>query len=614
MSGGITQLVATGVQDMYLSGNPEISFFRSSYKRYTHFASNVERQLIQGTPGPTGISTVRFEKKGDLLSHVYLTALDPNLASNVNVSWSSVISKLELMIGGQIVDTQDFTWSSNIEPVYGAQTWSTRASKDDQASSVFFPLKFFFCKDWQNALPLVALQYHDVEIRITWANPNASDQYALWARFIYLDKEEREWFAKKQHDMLIQQVTRVPMSAQSTYEFALSQPIKYIAFESNAYTNVYNTGFNAVSSMNFQTVTTGFGLVKGFQAIIPGISAPAYITAVNGENMTIGFSTPQVIPAITPGLDVQFGLLTLQSTSSLVATTSPQTLTFAGDIKTTYGADAFSGTALISSEPGSITVTSTAYNAVSNVTSVVLTFAGTPVVATTPYVMFVPTGASIGTVNTTIAANSTTPQNLVANTALFSSAAEVLGLAVAIPQLLVGSNTTTSISGWNSTSNVKLSFTATTYPAITGSATVTSAQYFVLYQDSLTVASYSPGVNQGSLAASYMQFKMQINGNDIGESRHLPHWQDINQYYLSPFGYDSTTPNNVVVIPFCLDTSKLQPTGTLNFSRIDTFRLITPTQTNFQQLSRFGVGSYFYAVNYNILRIQNGMAGILYSS
>jgi hypothetical protein len=111
-----------------------------------------------------------------------------------------------------------------------------------------------------------------------------------------------------------------------------------------------------------------------------------------------------------------------------------------------------------------------------------------------------------------------------------------------------------------------------------------------------------------------MQFKMQINGNDIGESRHLPHWQDINQYYLSPFGYEPSNSNNVVVIPFCLDTSKLQPTGTLNFSRIDTFRLITPVQTNFQQLSRFGTGSYFYAVNYNILRIQNGMAGILYSS
>ena len=54
MSGGIVQLVAVGAQDAYLSGKPEVSFYRSSYKRYTHFANSVERQLIQGNPSPGG--------------------------------------------------------------------------------------------------------------------------------------------------------------------------------------------------------------------------------------------------------------------------------------------------------------------------------------------------------------------------------------------------------------------------------------------------------------------------------------------------------------------------------------------------------------------------------
>ena len=89
----------------------------------------------------------------------------------------------------------------------------------------------------------------------------------------------------------------------------------------------------------------------------------------------------------------------------------------------------------------------------------------------------------------------------------------------------------------------------------------------------------------------------------------------MNQYYLTPFGYKpygaSAGTANVAVIPFCLDTSKLQPTGTLNFSRIDTFRIIAPVNSNFQLISR---GQYFYAINYNILRIQNGMAGVLYAS
>lgn len=365
MSGGITQLVATGVQDAYLSGTPEVSFFRSSYKRYTHFAANVERQLIQGTPAAGGTSLVRFEKKGDLLSHVYMTSLDPRTnMSNVLQRWDQVISKIELLIGGQIIDTQDFEYTSNIEPVLGAQTFSTRELSTNGVTG-FYPLKFFFCKDWQSVLPLVALQYHDVELRITWGNA-VNDSIAVWTRFIYLDKDEREFFANKSHDMLITQVHRSVVTAVNNYEFALSQPVKYIAFTSKNYSSVYGT-----------------------------------------DSTNVG-----------------------------------------------------------------------------NVTN-----------------------------------------------------------------------------------------------------------------------------------AAKLQFKIQINGNDIGETRSLDHWMDVNQYYLTPFGYKpygaTAGTANVAVIPFCLDTSKLQPTGTLNFSRIDTFRIIAPVNSNFQEIS---TGQFFYAINYNILRIQNGMAGVLYAS
>lgn len=371
MSGGITQLVATGVQDAYLSGNPEVSFFRSSFKRYTHFASTTERQIIQGNPSKGGVSLVRFEKKGDLLSHVYFTVNNMTInLTNPNKDWSTVIDKVELLIGGQIIDTQDYKWSSNIEPVLGSGTFSNRMYTENPQSG-FYPLKFFFCKDWQSALPLVALQYHDVELRITWSSSLSisGESIVCWARFIYLDKDEREFFAKKSHDILITQVSRSAVSPVSTYEFALSQPVKYIAFESNNYTSVYNTG----------------------------------------------------------------------------------------------------------------------------------------------------------------------------------------------------------------------------------------------------------GAGSGAAGCASLQFKMQINGNDIGESRSTYAWSDVNQYYLTPFGYKpmvgSTGTANVAFIPFCLDTSKLQPTGTLNFSRIDTFRLITPSNSSFDLVVRGGAGgNYFYALNYNILRIQNGMAGILYAS
>ena len=71
MSGGIAQLVAVGAQDVHLVGQPEVSFFRSTYKRHTNFSQTVERQVIQGNVSANGMSTVRFERKGDLLNYVY---------------------------------------------------------------------------------------------------------------------------------------------------------------------------------------------------------------------------------------------------------------------------------------------------------------------------------------------------------------------------------------------------------------------------------------------------------------------------------------------------------------------------------------------------------------
>jgi hypothetical protein len=130
---------------------------------------------------------------------------------------------------------------------------------------------------------------------------------------------------------------------------------------------------------------------------------------------------------------------------------------------------------------------------------------------------------------------------------------------------------------------------------------------------------YANGAN--SLTASNFQFKTQINGVDVGESRGLPHWVDAPQYYNTPYGYMHSASNqlaNVAVISYCLDTSKLQPTGTLNFSRLDTFRIVTPpTLTN----GVLGLcptlkypTTYLYAVNYNVLRIMQGTGGLLYAS
>ena len=266
MSGGIVQLVATGAQDAWLTGKPEVSFFRSNYRRYTHYASSVERQVIQGAPIAGGISTIRFEKKGDLLNYVYLTARDGNGAYIPIVNWSNVIDKVELMIGGQVIDTQDVTYSTQIEPVTGAQNFSQRLLLGNSGThlysnntiSGFYPLKFFFNKDWSVSLPLVALQFHDVELRITWSTnlaavtnfngaANAANygslQYIAWSNFTYLDQAERDYFANTPQDLLITQVQRtIVLGSQTMQELALAQPVKFLAFSTANYGSAYGSG------------------------------------------------------------------------------------------------------------------------------------------------------------------------------------------------------------------------------------------------------------------------------------------------------------------------------------------------------------------------------------
>ena len=116
MSGGIAQLVAVGAQDAHLVGDPEVSFFRSTYRRYTNFSQTVERQVIQGALSSGGMSTVRFERKGDLLGYTYFTSI--NNASNAceALDWSTMIDKVELLVGGQVIDDQDTFFTDKIAP------------------------------------------------------------------------------------------------------------------------------------------------------------------------------------------------------------------------------------------------------------------------------------------------------------------------------------------------------------------------------------------------------------------------------------------------------------------------------------------------------------------
>ena len=233
MSGGIAQLVAVGAQDAHLVGQPEISFFRSTYKRHTNFSQTVERQVIQGNVSNGGMSTVRFERKGDLLSYVYLVPNDGSATQGYSAAqWRTKIAKVELLIGGQVVDDQDSTYSTLIAPVLSATNSSKSVSGDlfgGANDSRFYPLRFAFCENLQTALPLVALQYHDVELRITWGSDAATDKWDVYANYVYLDTQEREHFASTPQNMIITQVQKATASLTKIQELNFNHPVKYLA-------------------------------------------------------------------------------------------------------------------------------------------------------------------------------------------------------------------------------------------------------------------------------------------------------------------------------------------------------------------------------------------------
>lgn len=245
MSGGIAQILAQGPQDVNLTGTPEVSFFQSMYKQYTPFAQSVERQTITNNPAPGGMSSILLERKGDLLSYMYLTARD---SSNkvINIDWSAAIDKCELWIGGVMIDMQDSMYHKLVEPVALANSYSKRykgtttgSGYFNAVSNTFYPIKFFFAGDYNLVLPLVSVTYQDIEIRIYWkTSMSQSYFYEAWTNFVYLGNDERQYFAQcDTYDMLVTQVQRQIVPSDYTAQLVFNQPVKFLAANVNSYSN-----------------------------------------------------------------------------------------------------------------------------------------------------------------------------------------------------------------------------------------------------------------------------------------------------------------------------------------------------------------------------------------
>lgn len=260
MSGALVDLVAKGTQDVYLTGKPEVSFFRSTYKRHTNFAFRPYRLDYTGTFKGGNEVVVKIPPKGDLLSYMWIEGTNITLSSFSSGLVGSKVapSEFDLYIGGQLVDRQDalfknLVWGQAGYPDTGAKAdlcLGSINSNDGTVAYDTFPLHFFFCDSYKNAIPLVALQYHEIEIRIKcrsgMADLGASPK--IYANYIFLDTDERVHFANKEHQILIPQVQRLALNSSSDTSVDTSyfnHPVQALHLAStafgtgNVYTHVY---------------------------------------------------------------------------------------------------------------------------------------------------------------------------------------------------------------------------------------------------------------------------------------------------------------------------------------------------------------------------------------
>ena len=216
------QLVAYGAQDVYLTGQPQITFFKALYKRHTNFAMENIEQTIDGTPIPNGKSMVTIERQGDMVHQIYLE-FDAQVATNLQnlQPWiaEAAVTDCELTIGGQRIDKHYARWWR----IYSEMNYNnakkaeysklTNVDTVTVSNKVFLPLTFFFNRHAGLALPLIALQYQEVKLEFTWSavlsETAATDKVSspkCWANYIFLDTDERRMFADKPHEYLIEQI------------------------------------------------------------------------------------------------------------------------------------------------------------------------------------------------------------------------------------------------------------------------------------------------------------------------------------------------------------------------------------------------------------------------
>jgi hypothetical protein len=267
MGGGLLQLIAQGAQDAYLSGNPQITFWKSLFKRHTNFAIEPFRVNLTGNQAWGTKQVAEVGRHADLIYSTYLEVVLPTYAhdgTSVQL-WNddqsllgfNLFKYVELEIGGQVIDRTYGEWlaiwnilsstASKLEmlkhmsspntytttvvdtlgnsdyegtfpPKYGC---SPGFNRESFPNVMYVPLSFFYTRNPGLALPLISLAFHEVRINILWneasrvtgdyvnptfKNPPNLTSASIYIDYIYLDSDERRRMAQESHEYLIEQI------------------------------------------------------------------------------------------------------------------------------------------------------------------------------------------------------------------------------------------------------------------------------------------------------------------------------------------------------------------------------------------------------------------------
>ena len=339
MTGGLMQLAAKSAQDMYLTNNPQITLFKAVYHRHTNFAKEVIEQTFNETVTNSGqvINSIISKSDAlDLLSDMYLKVTFPSEDISGNATYQNwtnntghaYIKTAEFFLGSNRIETQTGTWLD----IYNELTDKnkdehTMLNKHDakdtyllnknalDALVTYVPFKFWFCRNPGLALPLCALQYQDVRLRLTtrgmfglvnsdrgsgnFSYSPSAPNVKLFAEYVLLDTEERRRFAKMKHEYLIEQVQNLDVDVSSntgdySANIQFSHPVKslfWVFRDSTSNTELTNSTLPAGSMdatanldgsdkthsndyFNYTSVTSN----AGHQEVISGVTSNELFT------------------------------------------------------------------------------------------------------------------------------------------------------------------------------------------------------------------------------------------------------------------------------------------------------------------------------------------------